>query len=152
MLKSLFTQWQSYQAKVVPKGAPLVQREECRRAFYAGAAAMFGLALEATVPQDEDECEANLARLHAELEAFPDDMRNVMEICDPRVHPSLVPEGSRAVVIAEHQQEFRDLPSIRTPCGQVITRWTMSDEERAAILRGEDIYVTLLSHGAIRSS
>jgi dihydrofolate reductase len=72
-----------------------------------------------------------------------------MEIVDPRVHPSLVPAGSRAVVIAEHQKEYRDLPSIRTPNGYVITRWTLSDAERAAILRGEDIYVTLLSHGAI---
>lgn len=72
-----------------------------------------------------------------------------MEIVDPRVDPSLVPSGSRAVVIAEHQDEYRDLPSIRTPAGQVITRWTLTDEERVAIVRGEDIYVTLLSHGPI---
>jgi dihydrofolate reductase len=72
-----------------------------------------------------------------------------MEICDPRVDPALVPEGSRAVVIAEHQSEYRDLPSIRTPDGQVITRWTLSDHERMLILGGEDIYITLLSHGPI---
>lgn len=72
-----------------------------------------------------------------------------MEIVDPRVDPALVPEGSRAVVIAEHQAEYRDLPSIRTPNGYVITRWTLSAEERAAILRGEDIYITLLSYGSI---
>jgi len=72
-----------------------------------------------------------------------------MEIVDPRVDPSLVPVGSRAIVIAEHQDEYRDLPSIRTPDGQIITRWSPSDEERAAIVRGEDIYVTLLSAGAI---
>jgi hypothetical protein len=57
-----------------------------------------------------------------------------MEIADPRVDPSLVPEGSRAVVIAEHQTEYRDLPSIRTPDGQVITRWTLTDEERLRVL------------------
>jgi dihydrofolate reductase len=72
-----------------------------------------------------------------------------MDIVDPRVDPRLVPLGSRAIVIAEHQQEYRDLPSIRTPDGQVITRWSLSDDERRAILAGEDIYVTLLSHGAI---
>jgi len=72
-----------------------------------------------------------------------------MEIADPRIDPSLVPQGSRAVVIAEHQDEYQDLPSVRTPDGQVITRWTPSDEERAAIVRGEDIYVTLLAAGAI---
>jgi len=72
-----------------------------------------------------------------------------MEIVDPRVNPDLVPDGSRAVVIAEHQEEYRDLPSIRTPDGQVITRWSLSDEERAMIVRGEDVYVTILSHGPI---
>jgi hypothetical protein len=72
-----------------------------------------------------------------------------MEIADPRVDPRLVPPGSRAIVIAEQQDEYRDLPSIRTPGGQVITRWSLTDEERAAIVRGEDIYVTLLSRGAI---
>ena len=72
-----------------------------------------------------------------------------MEIADPRVDPALVPAGSRAVVIAEHQAEYRDLPSVRTPGGQVITRWTLTAEERAAVARGEDIFVTLLSHGAI---
>lgn len=82
-----------------------------------------------------------------------------MEIVDPRIDPSLVPEGSRAVVIAEHQDEYRDLPSVRTPAvvidgrivtpPQVITRWSPSLAERAAIVRGEDIFVTLLSSGAV---
>lgn len=72
-----------------------------------------------------------------------------MEICDPRVDLSLVPEGSRATVINGPDNEYRDLPSVRTPNGYVITRWTLSDVERAAIVRGEDIFVTLLSDGAI---
>lgn len=72
-----------------------------------------------------------------------------MDIADPRVAPSLVPEGSKAVVIAENQAEYENLPSIRTPKGQVITRWSPSDAERAAIVRGEDIYVTLISPGPI---
>jgi hypothetical protein len=73
----------------------------------------------------------------------------VPEIVDPRIDPRLVPPGSRAIVIAEHQEEYLDLPSVRTPDGQVITRWALSDAERSAIVRGEDIFVTLLSHGAI---
>jgi hypothetical protein len=72
-----------------------------------------------------------------------------MEIVDPRIDPALVSPGSRAVVIAEHQKEYRDLPSVRTPEGQVITRWSLTEAERAAIVRGEDIYVTLLSVGSI---
>jgi hypothetical protein len=73
-----------------------------------------------------------------------------MDIADPRVDPRLVPYGSFAVVIAEHQDEYRDLPSIRTPLGQVITRWALDEEDRAAIARGEDVYVTILSPGPIR--
>jgi hypothetical protein len=72
-----------------------------------------------------------------------------MLIADPRVDRRLLPDGSRAIVIAEHQPEFQDLPSIRTPGGQVITRWTLTLEERAAIVAGADIYITLLAHGAI---
>lgn len=72
-----------------------------------------------------------------------------MNIVDPRVDRRLVPDGSTAVVIAEHQEEYRDLPSIRTPDGQVITRWELTLAERAAIVRGEDIYVTLLAQGSI---
>lgn len=72
-----------------------------------------------------------------------------MEIVDPRVDPKLVPEGSKAVVIAEHQTEYRDLPSVRTPNGYVITRWSLTEDERRRVLEGEDLYVTLLSHGSI---
>jgi hypothetical protein len=72
-----------------------------------------------------------------------------MDIVDPRVDPRLVPAGSKAIVIAEHQEEYRDLPSVRTPGGQVITRWALTDAERRAIVEGEDIYVTIFSHGAI---
>ena len=72
-----------------------------------------------------------------------------MIVVDPRVSPALVPEGSRAIIIAEHQPEYKDLPSIRTPNGYVITRWTMTEDERKAVANGEDVYVTLLSNGPI---
>lgn len=55
-----------------------------------------------------------------------------MDIVDPCVDPRLVPQGSRAVVIAEHQTEYPDLPSVRTPDGQVITRWALTDAERTS--------------------
>jgi hypothetical protein len=72
-----------------------------------------------------------------------------MDIVDPRVPPDCVPAGSRALVIAEHQDEYRNLPSIRTPGGQVITRWALTDEERSAVFEGADLYITILSAGAI---
>jgi hypothetical protein len=31
----------------------------------------------------------------------------------------------------------------------VITRWELTDDERAALVRGEDLYITLVSSGAI---
>lgn len=71
----------------------------------------------------------------------------------------LVPPGSKAIVVAEHQDEWLDLPSVRTPAvfdgsvlminPYVITRWSLNDEERAAIVRGEDVFITIVSSGAI---
>lgn len=72
-----------------------------------------------------------------------------MDPIDPRIDPAKVPAGSAAVVIAEHQNEYRDLPSVRTPNGYVITRWTLTDDERRRIANGEDLFITLLSHGRI---
>jgi hypothetical protein len=72
-----------------------------------------------------------------------------MDIVDPRIDPRLVPPGSKAVVFAEHQPEYQDLPSVRTPYGHVITRWAPSLDERRRIAEGEDLYLTIWSHGAI---
>jgi hypothetical protein len=66
-----------------------------------------------------------------------------MEPIDPRVHPSLLPDGCRALVVAEKQDEYLNLPSILTPDARVITRWALTPEERAALIAGEDIYLTI---------
>ncbi len=39
-MNTIQEQWESFAALVVPKDAPPVQRQEMRRAFYAGAEAM----------------------------------------------------------------------------------------------------------------
>lgn len=72
-----------------------------------------------------------------------------MEVVEPMIDPKTVPPGSRPVLIAGQQAEYQPLPTVRTPDGQVITRWKPSPEERRRIAEGEDIYVTLLSHGPI---
>lgn len=72
---TVFEQWQSYEREVVPAGAPMVQREECRRAFYAGGQAVFGLVMAAVDPESSDECEDNLQALQAELQAMVADLR-----------------------------------------------------------------------------
>lgn len=74
-MKTVFEQWKSYERDVVPKNAPMIQREECRRAFYAGGYAAFGLVMAATDPDDEDECEARLQALQDELESILTDLR-----------------------------------------------------------------------------
>ena len=75
-----------------------------------------------------------------------------MEIVDPRVNPKLVPSGSRAVIYDEPRpgeppSPYAALPSIQTPDGTVITRWHLSDFERAKILQGEDIYLAVKTFG-----
>ncbi len=39
--RRIFEAWESYRTRVVPTEAPPIQVQECRRAFYAGAAALF---------------------------------------------------------------------------------------------------------------
>jgi hypothetical protein len=70
-----------------------------------------------------------------------------MEPVDPRIDPRLVPDGSRAAVVAEHQEDYVNLPSIITPAGTVISRWTLTDEERRLILEGEDIFLSCYTFG-----
>lgn len=72
-----------------------------------------------------------------------------MDMVDPCVPLHLVPPGSRAQVLNGPRREFLDLPSIRTPLGHVITRWTLTAEERARVAAGEDLYLTIWSHGPI---
>lgn len=82
-----------------------------------------------------------------------------MKPIDPRIDPTLVPPGSSPCVIAERQNEYIDLPSIRTPmliedgklvrAPYVITRWELTLEERAALVRGEDLFITLVAYDRI---
>ncbi len=67
-----------------------------------------------------------------------------MEIVDPRVDPSLLPPGCKPCVLnGPNGDEYRDLPSIITPSRAVITRWTLTEEERLAVARGEDVYLVI---------
>lgn len=74
-MKTLFEEWQSFERAVVPVAAPPVQREEMRRAFYAGASVMLTLVLAAVAPENEDDCEANLQALEDEVNSILTDMR-----------------------------------------------------------------------------
>lgn len=48
-------------------------------------------------------------------------------------------EGTRSVKIAESQDQYDTLPALVYPDGVVLTEWTLSEEERQAIARGENI-------------
>lgn len=63
--------WRTYQREVIPRNAPAVQHEECRRAFYAGAFALFSLVMDASAdPKSEAEGAAVLDQLSQELQAY----------------------------------------------------------------------------------
>jgi hypothetical protein len=67
--------WKKYREQVIPAGAPAVQIEESRRAFYAGALACFGVFL--SLEGEDEETPADLAkldRLKEQLDAYCDEM------------------------------------------------------------------------------
>ena len=49
------------------------------------------------------------------------------------------------VVFAKDQPQYEPLPAVRLhgPCGMVLTRWELTDQERAAIALGMDVYLAL---------
>lgn len=62
--------WTSYQWDVLgPSGAPSVQLQECRRAFYAGARGLLS-ALSEILDGDCEPTDRELEGIHRELEAF----------------------------------------------------------------------------------
>lgn len=79
-MPTMFSEWQSYDRDIVPAGAPDIQREECRRAFYAGAWACFCAVLAATEPEHEDTCESNLQAIQDELTGMTKDLNIVPDV------------------------------------------------------------------------
>lgn len=91
---TLKQQWENYVAAVLPPTAPLVQQTETQRAFYAGATAMFDLVMRSADGTD-DESEAALAAIQAELEAF------AARVGTPYELPALPPEIEAAYEVKD---------------------------------------------------
>lgn len=72
---TMLAAWRSYDAAIVPTAAPQVQREECRRAFYAGAWAAYNLMLAACDQKSNEDAEAQLYALGIEIRAITKDLR-----------------------------------------------------------------------------
>lgn len=67
-----------------------------------------------------------------------------MEIIDPRVEAAVLPVGSKPLIFGKDQADtYQPLPSIITPAGKVITRWTLTDDEKRRLIEGEDLYLTI---------
>jgi hypothetical protein len=74
--RSLSEEWTEFERTIIPKGAPLVQRVESRRAWYAGAASMLGL-VSGGLDADKEPTDLDVAYLesiHQELVAFSRDL------------------------------------------------------------------------------
>lgn len=68
--RTIGEEWASYLDGVVPTGALAVQVEECKRAFYAGAQAMYYATLAAAGHPDDAVCEARMGTLGREMSDF----------------------------------------------------------------------------------
>lgn len=76
MAENMFEEWQSYDRKIVPVEAGAVQREECRRAFYAGAWAMYWLVMShMEKASDDEDGSRRLLDLERETHAIVRDLR-----------------------------------------------------------------------------
>jgi hypothetical protein len=63
-MKVIATAWAAYEQQVIPPHAPDIQKVESRRAFYAGAASLFGAIMNLLEPGQEA-TEADLQRMDA---------------------------------------------------------------------------------------
>ena len=61
--------WEDFQSKVIPADAAEFQRQEMRRAFYAGAVSAFGICTN-TGEKTEAEAMVDLTELRDDLMAF----------------------------------------------------------------------------------
>jgi hypothetical protein len=66
--------WRSYRDQVVPNGAPPVQLQETRRAFFAGAKLLLSVLMNDVTPLSEDAGVQVLEAVDKELNQFRHDV------------------------------------------------------------------------------
>jgi hypothetical protein len=66
-----------------------------------------------------------------------------MEITTPKAEMFLLPDGTREAKYAEHQPQYRTLPSLVTPDGKVISQWTPDANDLALLNNGTPITLVL---------
>lgn len=65
-------------------------------------------------------------------------------VCDPLLADD---DTVRYVVYGSGQSQYTPLPALVFDTGMVLTEWTFSDAERAAIARGENLRLWLHTNG-----
>jgi hypothetical protein len=63
------------------------------------------------------------------------------------ISPVIEGHQDREVVYAKDQPQYNPLPALRTPEGVVLTRWTLTNEERDAISMGADVLLEVHTFG-----
>lgn len=62
------------------------------------------------------------------------------------VSPVIPGENHQEVIVAEHQDEYQNLPSIQLRDG-ILCRWELSEEEKQIVAETGSIYLQLLTFG-----
>jgi hypothetical protein len=76
--KLILEGWNSYRREVLPAGAPEIQIEECRRAYYSGAMILFTSIMGILDPGTEEATEKDMAQMAAiddEIKAYGAEMK-----------------------------------------------------------------------------
>lgn len=60
--------------------------------------------------------------------------------------PVVVGLEAHEITYAKDQPEYIPLPAVRSADGKIVTRWTLTDAERAAIANGADIFLFVWTH------
>jgi hypothetical protein len=68
----------------------------------------------------------------------------------PKDGPVIEGQEAEEIVFAKNQPQYKPLRCLvddsRGDC-RVMSRWTLTDEQRRAVTEGADIYLTLLTYG-----
>lgn len=63
------------------------------------------------------------------------------------ISPVLPGQNCKETIIAEHQDEYENLPAVILGDGSVITRWHLTFRERLGLLFKGTFYLTVLTFG-----
>ncbi len=63
------------------------------------------------------------------------------------VSPVIPNENHKEIIVSEHQDEYQNLPSIRLADQSILTRWQLTDEEKAIVGETGCVYLNMQTFG-----